>query len=89
MVIYNASASLFQKPAVCDRYVNHRDSEQWNHVEKEKEKGEDRDKNEWEHDDSLGHKRKSARRGDSANDQVHRGRKDAESIVCNLNITCI
>ncbi|KAI3467443.1 hypothetical protein Pfo_024106 [Paulownia fortunei] len=65
--------------AVCDRYVNHPDSEQWNHVEKEKQKREDRDKNEWEHDDGLDHKRKSAHRDDSVTDQFHRGMQDPES----------
>ncbi|KAK6160077.1 hypothetical protein DH2020_003458 [Rehmannia glutinosa] len=65
--------------AVCDRYVNRPDSEQWNHVEKEKGKREDIDKNEWEHDGRLDHKRKSARRDDSVTDQLHRGMEDSES----------
>ncbi|GFP91557.1 paired amphipathic helix protein sin3-like 4 [Phtheirospermum japonicum] len=72
-----------KKPAVSyangDRYVNHPDSEQWNHVEKEKGKREERFKNEWEHDDSLDHKRKSARRDDSASGQFHRGMEESES----------
>lgn len=82
---------MCQKPAVsyavCDRYINHHELEQWNHVEKEKEKREDGDKNELEHDDSY--KRKSAHRDDSVADQFHRGRKDAVSIVHHLEMTCV
>ncbi|KAL9149445.1 hypothetical protein ABFS82_12G110600 [Erythranthe guttata] len=63
--------------AVCDRYINRPDSEQCNYGEKEKEKTEDIDKNEREHDDSY--KRKSAPRDDSVSDQFHRGIQDPES----------
>lgn len=83
---------MFQKLAVYDGHVNHRDSEQF---EKEKEKGEDREKNEWERDDSFGHKIKSARHDDCANNQFHRGRKDVESMQTQnqlfmmINVTCL
>ncbi|KAK4429910.1 Paired amphipathic helix protein Sin3-like 4 [Sesamum alatum] len=74
---------LSKKPAVSyavrDQYINHHGSEQWNHVEKEKEKREDKENNEWERDDSLDHKRKSARRDDSVTDLFHRGMQDPES----------
>lgn len=79
MVILQCFFYLFQKPAVCDGLLNYHDSEQF-----EKEKGEARQKNEWDHDESLGHRRKSSRQDDCANNQFHRGRKDAESIGCKL-----
>ncbi|KAH6815664.1 hypothetical protein C2S51_020484 [Perilla frutescens var. frutescens] len=69
------SPHVEKKPEVCDGHVNHRVSEQF---DKEKVKGEDREKNEWEHDDSLGHKRKSARRDDCAINQFHRGMPEME-----------
>lgn len=81
MLILLCFCYLFQKPAVCDGLVNHYDLEQF---EKDKEKGEDRLKNEWEHDESLGHRRKSSRRDDCAINQFPRGRKDAASIICKL-----
>ncbi|XP_042052959.1 paired amphipathic helix protein Sin3-like 5 isoform X2 [Salvia splendens] len=69
-------ARVEKKPAVCDGLVNHYDLEQF---EKDKEKGEDGQKNEWEHDESLGHRRKSSRRDDCAINQFHRGMLEMES----------
>ncbi|KAL3631082.1 hypothetical protein CASFOL_024066 [Castilleja foliolosa] len=60
------------------RYVNP-GSEQWNHVEKEKGKQEERVKNDWEHDDSLDPKTKSARQDDFVSGQFHRGMEESES----------
>ncbi|KAL3654153.1 hypothetical protein CASFOL_003834 [Castilleja foliolosa] len=57
-----------------DRYITHPDSEQLNHAEKEKGKREERVKYEWECDDSLDKKRKSARP-----DDFHRGMEESES----------
>ncbi|XP_042049041.1 paired amphipathic helix protein Sin3-like 5 isoform X2 [Salvia splendens] len=65
-----------EKPAVCDGLVNHYDLEQF---EKDKEKGEDRQKNEWDHDESLGHRRKFSRRDDCAINQFPRGMLEMEA----------
>ncbi|KAL1550937.1 paired amphipathic helix protein Sin3-like 5 isoform X4 [Salvia divinorum] len=69
-------AHVEKKPAVCDGLVNHYDLEQF---EKDKEKGEDRQKNEWEHDENLGHRRKSSRQDDCAINQFHQGMLEMES----------
>ncbi|XP_057774746.1 paired amphipathic helix protein Sin3-like 3 isoform X2 [Salvia miltiorrhiza] len=47
--------------------------------EKDKEKGEDGQKNEWEHDENLSHRRKSSLRDDCAINQFHRGMPEMES----------
>ncbi|KAI3452783.1 hypothetical protein Pfo_009446 [Paulownia fortunei] len=68
--------------AVRDPYVDHPDSEQRNLVETEQEKRVDREKNEWEYDDSLDRKTKSAHRDDSVTDQFHQGMQDPVSTFC-------
>ncbi|KAG8383142.1 hypothetical protein BUALT_Bualt05G0153900 [Buddleja alternifolia] len=56
-------------------------SERWNPVEKEQEKREDRDKSEWEDNDSLDRKRKYARRDDSVTDQFHQVMQDPKVLT--------
>ncbi|CAA0833681.1 Paired amphipathic helix protein Sin3-like 3 [Striga hermonthica] len=72
-----------KKPAVSyavgERYNSQPDTEQWNQVEKEKGKREDRDINEWENDDGLDHKKNPARQDGHASDQLHRGMEEMES----------
>ncbi|KAL6547202.1 hypothetical protein OROMI_022923 [Orobanche minor] len=68
--------------AVCDHNISHPDLEKWSHVEKQKAKKEDRDKNVWEHDDSLDHKRNSARRNAYATYHFHRGIDESELAFC-------
>ncbi|KAG8366233.1 hypothetical protein BUALT_Bualt17G0055200 [Buddleja alternifolia] len=66
---------------VRDQY-GHTDSEQWDQIKKEKEKREHRDKNESERDDSLDHKRNSARGDGFITDQFHRGMQDPCPAFC-------
>ncbi|KAL6567759.1 hypothetical protein OROGR_001427 [Orobanche gracilis] len=68
--------------AVCDHNISRPDSEKWSHVEKQKAKKEDTDKNVWEHDDSLDHKRKSARQNAYASYHFHRGIDESELAFC-------
>ncbi|XP_075524443.1 paired amphipathic helix protein Sin3-like 4 isoform X3 [Primulina tabacum] len=64
-----------------DKNVDHTDSDQWNWVEKVERK-EDGDQNEWEREDNFSHKRKSARKDDSATDQVYLGVQEPVSSFC-------
>ncbi|XP_073300391.1 paired amphipathic helix protein Sin3-like 4 isoform X2 [Primulina huaijiensis] len=61
--------------------VDHTDSDQWNWVEKVERK-EDGEQNEWEREDNFSHKRKSARKDDSATDQVYLGVQEPVSSFC-------